>query len=88
MAFNQNLNEPLRADIIAMSSYARKHGGKQINQNPFKRTSKVKYNNDSSYVFEFPRQRQKRSIGAKTQHGQQDHSVAAGPEFPVQDAVC
>lgn len=47
----------------------------------------LKKYSDSSYIFKFPRQCQKRSIGTKTQHGQQNHSVATGPEFPVKDAI-
>ncbi|RFU73889.1 hypothetical protein TARUN_8370 [Trichoderma arundinaceum] len=41
----------------------------------------------TSDILKTPRQRQQRSIRAETQSRQQNYRVAAGPEFPAQNAV-
>lgn len=44
-------------------------------------------NNTFSNILESPCQRQQRRIRAETQRRQEKDCVAAGPEFPAQDAV-
>ncbi|KKP03017.1 hypothetical protein THAR02_04896 [Trichoderma harzianum] len=43
--------------------------------------------NTFSNILEAPRQRQQRRIRTETQRRQEKDRVAAGPEFPAQDAV-